>query len=71
MEALRGRDAVGGSMRSMTARPAILLGRGRAASIGLNYSAKPMTTIAFWNESWERHASALYYVDLAWPTRFP
>ncbi len=29
MEARRGRDAVGGSMRSTTARPAMFLGRGR------------------------------------------
>ncbi len=32
MEARMGRDAVGGSMRSTTARPAMLLGRGRPGS---------------------------------------
>lgn len=35
MEARRGRDAVGGSMRSTTARPAMLLGRGRT-DFGMN-----------------------------------
>ncbi len=46
MEARQGRDAAGGSMRSTTARPAMLFGRGRSSQWRYGHSDTPSTGVA-------------------------